>query len=65
MQQAEFPTRVTRGLYQTLGEQRLSFSFLLQATCKTRLDALCPQLHQVVVKHKVSKLVKEITIIKY
>jgi hypothetical protein len=49
----KFSREETRGLYQTLGEQlKKLFSFFVKQPTK-QFPILCPQLHQVIVKHKV------------
>jgi hypothetical protein len=55
-----FPTRVTRGYYQTLEEAWGWFLFFaLQTTCNSEQTALHPQLLVVVVKYKqLSRLTK-------
>ena len=64
MQEACFSHKGDSGFISNSRGIRQSFSFPLLATCKAKLIALCPQLHQVVVKHKVSILVKQMKIIK-
>jgi hypothetical protein len=48
-----FSHEETEGLYQTLGEQSKKLSSFFVKQPKNNFFVLCPQLHQVVVKHKV------------
>jgi hypothetical protein len=50
-----FPTRMTRGKYQTLGEPSKKLSSFSSGNLQNQLLVLHPQLHRVVVKHKVSE----------
>jgi hypothetical protein len=50
-----FPTRMTRGKYRTLGEQSKKLSSFSSGNLQNKLLVLHPQLHRVVLKHKVSE----------
>jgi hypothetical protein len=53
-----FPHEETRGLYQTLGERLKKLSSFSLGNLQNNLLVLCPQLHRVVVKHKVLNVSK-------
>jgi hypothetical protein len=52
------PMEETQGLYRTLGEQSKNSLCSRQVTLQNNLLVLRPQLHRVVVKHKVLNVTK-------